>query len=70
MLNYDGYMTVFDDPSFPQYLTYDEAEDTVYGQGSQQQPEEEEPAEPSFLTRITDFFKRIFTFLRNLLRFN
>ena len=64
ILNYDGYMTVFDDGAFPQYLAYDADTDSLTAI---------EPAEPAptglraLLARIRDFFYRLFHPLLQLL---
>ena len=57
ILNYDGYMTVFDDADYPQYMAYDAKTDSLTTI---------EPTEPAptglraFIARLKAFFTRLF----------
>lgn len=67
MLNYDGYITVFDDPDIPQYLWYDAQENTVtpltVDSGKQS-------GVRNIFRRIFSIYRYFFVYLRNLLRGN
>ena len=60
ILNFDGYMTVFDDPQFPQYLHYDKEN------GLTTLPEEQAAAKgDSIFTRIIRILKFFIQYIRN-----
>ena len=65
ILNYDGYMTVFDDAAFPQYMAYDADTDSL----SPVAPEEVAPTGfRAFIARIRDFFANLFSLFRRLFK--
>ena len=65
IFNYDGYMTVFDDPEMTQYLCYDASEDTVHPL-SADDPDNTVVPKVSFFQRIRSFFRAFFTLIRSL----
>ncbi len=64
LVNYEGYMTVFDDAVYPQYLAYDADTDSI-------SPVEPEAVAPTgfraILARIKDFFTHLFNLIVRLL---
>lgn len=64
ILNYDGYMTVFDDADYPQYMAYDAKTDSLTTI---------EPTDPAptgfraFIACLKAFFTRLFGLLKRLL---
>ncbi len=69
ILNYDGYMTVFDDPDFPQYLDYNGEAQTVTplkAAADEEQPQQSRIQ--AFFARIRNFFNAIRSLLARLFR--
>lgn len=64
ILNYDGYMTVFDDADYPQYMAYDAETDSV----SPVRPAVPAPTGiRAFFAKLKDFFSRFFSLIKRLL---
>ena len=65
ILNYDGYITVFDDEEIPQYLWYDTEENTVTPLTADSGKTD---TTRNFFRRIINIYRYFFNYLRNLLR--
>ena len=64
ILNFEGYMTVFDDETYPQFMAYDSETDSLSAI---------EPTDPAptgifaVIARLRAFFSRLFSLIRRLL---
>ena len=66
---YDGYMTVFDDEAFPQYLYFDEATQTMSPLTEANMVSETEAEwNQSFFQRLIRMFKLLGAFIRDWLQ--
>ncbi len=65
ILNYDGYITVFDDEEIPQYLWYDAEESTVTPLTADSGKTN---GTRNFFQRVINIYRYIFNYLRKLLR--
>ena len=64
ILNYDGYMTVFDDETAPQYMAYDSETDSL----STIEPTDPAPTGlRAIIARLREFFNRLFSLFVRLL---